>query len=98
MIAARRDREFTPTLIALREIQAQSETDGTDPEVKTRLAETIEVMQQLDGWYESIASLPRETQLTLLKTGAKIGDLLGSSPTADKPKKKKKKKKSEPES
>ncbi|WP_136636968.1 GbsR/MarR family transcriptional regulator [Pseudooceanicola onchidii] len=92
VIAARRDREFTPTLAALRELQATAETDDTPPEVKTRLAETIEAMQQLDGWYQSIAALPRGTQLALLKTGATIGDLMAPAP-----KKKKKKKKADPE-
>lgn len=89
VIAARREREFTPTLAALRDIQAASETDETPPEVRTRLAETVEAMQQLDHWYDSIAALPRRTQLTLLKTGAKIGDLI--APITPKKKKKKKK-------
>lgn len=89
VIAARRDREFLPTMAALRDIQASAETDDTPPEVKTRLAETLESMQQLDSWYESIRALPRASQLNLLKIGAKIGDLLAPS----EPKKKKKKKK-----
>jgi len=64
VIAARRDREFAPTLAALREIQAEAETDDTPAEVKTRIAETVETMQQLDGWYESLSALPRAMQLT----------------------------------
>jgi len=97
VIAARRDREFAPTLAALREIQAEAETDDTPAEVKTRIAETVETMQQLDGWYESLSALPRAMQLTLLRTGAKIGDLLAPAPEEPKEKKKKKKKKADPE-
>jgi DNA-binding transcriptional regulator GbsR (MarR family) len=97
VIAARRDREFAPTLAALREIQAEAETDDTPAEVKTRIAETVETMQQLDGWYENLSALPRSMQLTLLRTGAKIGDLLAPAPEEPKEKKKKKKKKADPE-
>jgi DNA-binding transcriptional regulator GbsR (MarR family) len=97
VIAARRDREFAPTLAALREIQAEAETDDTPAEVKTRIAETVETMQQLDGWYENLSALPRAMQLTLLRTGAKIGDLLAPAPEEPKEKKKKKKKKADPE-
>lgn len=92
VIAARRDREFLPTLTALRTIQAHAETDDTPAEVKTRLAETVEAMQQLDHWYDSIAALPRSAQLGLLRAGAGIADLL-SAPA----KKKKKKKKANPD-
>lgn len=92
VIAARRDREFAPTLSALRDIQVKAESDDTPAEVQTRLAETVEAMQQLDSWYESLSALPRATQLNLLKAGAKIGDLMTETPA----KKKKKKKKSDP--
>ncbi|WP_375174825.1 GbsR/MarR family transcriptional regulator [Pseudooceanicola sp.] len=102
VIAARREREFAPTLTALRDIQGSAEGDDTPAEVKARIAETVEAMQQLDRWYDSIATLPRALQLTLLKTGAKIADLLTPAapgePEAPKPKKKKKKKKPAPES
>lgn len=101
VIAARRDREFLPTLTALRDIQASAETDKTPPQVQARLAETVEAMQQLDGWYQSIAALPRQTQLTLLKMGAKLSDAIAAVTTPEpkdkKKKKKKKKKKDAPE-
>ena len=92
VIAARREREYVPTLNALRDILDRADSDGTPPEVKTRLAETVETMQALDGWYTNIASLPRATQLSLIRAGARLGSLVtGVS------KKKKKKKLAEAE-
>lgn len=89
VVAARREREFLPTLSALRDIQSNAEGDDTPAEVKTRLAETIEAMQQLDSWYESLAALPRSTQLNLLRAGAKASELLAPAPKKKKKKKKK---------
>lgn len=91
VVAMRREREFQPTLTALRDIQARAESDATPPEVQARIAETYETMQTLDGWYADIAALPRSTKLNLLKIGAKVASLLPDG----KPKPKKKKKKPE---
>jgi DNA-binding transcriptional regulator GbsR (MarR family) len=88
VIAIRREREFEPTLLMLRDIQSAAETDDTPPEVRTRMAETYEAMQALDGWYEDIAALPRAAQLNMLKVGAKIGSLLGDATGKSKKKKK----------
>lgn len=81
VVAGRRDREYAPTLAALRSVAAEAEADGTPESVKARLAETLETMQQFDDWYTEIARLPRGTQMTLLKLGAKIARFLpkGSS-------------------
>ncbi|WP_370271784.1 GbsR/MarR family transcriptional regulator [Pseudooceanicola nitratireducens] len=89
VIEARREREFAPTLTALRDIQGQAEGDDTPPAVRARIAETYEVMQTLDGWYDDISQLPRASKLSLLRIGSKIGALLSGD--ALKPKKKKKK-------
>lgn len=81
VVEGRREREYAPTLAALREVAKEAETDGTSQHVQKRLAETLETMQQFDDWYAEIARLPRGTQMTLLKLGAKIARFLpkGSS-------------------
>ncbi len=76
VVEGRREREYTPTLIALREVAAAAEADGTPAQVKARFAETLETMQMFDDWYAEMACLPRTTQLTLLKLGAKIARFL----------------------
>lgn len=92
VIEVRREREFEPTLNALRDIQGQAEQDETPAEVRTRMAETYETLQALDDWYAELSALPRATQLGLIKIGAKIGSIV-----SEKPKKPKKKKKDRPE-
>lgn len=73
----RREREYAPTLAAVREVLAEAKADGETPaEVVGRLRETLEVMQQFDCWYAEMARLPRGTQLALLRMGARLARLL----------------------
>ena len=81
VVEGRRDREFVPTLAALHDVAIEAESDGTPEHIRARFAETLETMQQFDDWYTEIARLPRGTQMTLLKLGAKSARFLpkGSS-------------------
>ncbi len=72
VVEGRREREFAPTLAALREVQAEAAADGTPAKIKDRMDETLETMQMFDDWYSEMARMPRAVHLTLLKLGAKI--------------------------
>lgn len=76
VVEGRREREYAPTLEALRSVAAAAETDGTPEHIRARYAETLDTMQQFDDWYSEIAKLPRSTQMTLLKLGARIARFL----------------------
>ncbi len=76
VVDGRREREYAPTLAALHDVAQEAKTDGTSQHVQTRLNETLQTMQQFDDWYAEIARLPRGTQMTLLKLGAKIARFL----------------------
>ncbi|MEZ5715328.1 MAG: MarR family transcriptional regulator [Paracoccaceae bacterium] len=76
VVEGRREREYAPTLAALRAVAEEAETDGTPPAIKARFAETLETMQMFDDWYGEMARLPRGTQMTLLKLGARIARFL----------------------
>ena len=76
VVEGRREREYAPTLAALHEVAKEAEADGTSAQVRKRFAETLETMQQFDDWYSEIARLPRGTQMTLLKLGARIARFL----------------------
>lgn len=81
VVEGRRSREFAPTIERVRECVEAAEADSaTPPEVRQRLAETLETMEMFDAWYREIARLPRATQLTLLKLGARIARFLPKSP------------------
>ena len=76
VIESRREREYAPTLAALREVQAEAEQDATPPAVKARIAETLSTMQLFDDWYSDVSRLPRAVQLTAVKLGARIARFL----------------------
>lgn len=76
VVEGRREREYAPTLAALRTVAEEAESDGTPAQIKARFAETLETMQMFDDWYSEMARLPRGTQLTLLKLGARIARFL----------------------
>ena len=77
VIEGRRNREFLPTISAVEGAHGLADADGRTPaEVTKRMKETLEVMQMFDTWYTQVARLPRGTQLTLLKLGARIAKFL----------------------
>ncbi|WP_264211031.1 GbsR/MarR family transcriptional regulator [Leisingera thetidis] len=76
VIAARREREFAPTLKALDEVMKEAGADGTPKPVKDRMGETLRVMRMFDDWYMDFSRLPRSVHLAVLKLGAKVARFL----------------------
>ena len=77
VVEGRREREFEPTMEALREVREAAEADGATPEeVQARIADMLEVMEMFDAWYRDIARLPRSTQVAMLKAGGALARLL----------------------
>ena len=76
VIETRREREFAPTLAALREVQKQADEDATPKDVKKRIDETLDTMHMFDDWYGEVSRLPRAVQLGVVKMGARIARFL----------------------
>ncbi len=76
VVEGRREREFAPTLAALREVQIEAQNDGTPKTVTTRINETLDTMQMFDDWYADMAQLPRGVQMNLVKLGSRIARFL----------------------
>lgn len=76
VIEGRREREYAPTIEALRAVSAEAETDDTPPKVKARINETLQTMQMFDDWYRDISRLPRSVQMAVVKLGARIARFL----------------------
>ncbi|WP_241525812.1 GbsR/MarR family transcriptional regulator [Pseudophaeobacter leonis] len=72
VIAARREREFAPTLRALQEVIEEAESDQTPKAIKERMGETLRVMRMFDDWYVDFSRLPRSVHLAVLKLGARL--------------------------
>ena len=79
VIEGRREREYTPTLAALREVQKEAAEDGTPGTMKARIDETLETMEMFDSWYAEMARLPRAVQLGMVKMGGRIAKFLPKS-------------------
>lgn len=76
----RREREFTPSIDAVRQTYEAAAFDGETPEaVQTRIRETLETMELFDAWYRDISALPRPVQKAMLKLGAGIARLIPRS-------------------
>lgn len=76
VVEGRREREFVPTIEALRGVSEASLQDGTPEHVKARMQETLAMMQTFDDWYRDVSRLPRGVQLLAIKLGAKIARFL----------------------
>ncbi|MGV6838663.1 MAG: GbsR/MarR family transcriptional regulator [Planktomarina sp.] len=72
VVEGRRQKEYLPTLNALRDVAKDAETDATPPEVQKRINETLETMQVFDDWYKDVSLIPRSVQKILLRLGAKV--------------------------
>lgn len=76
VVAQRREREFAPTLEALRRVTAEAKEDATPKPVQDRMVATLETMDLFDRWYLDVARLPRSVQLGVIKLGARIARVL----------------------
>lgn len=76
VVEGRREREFVPTIAALRDVAQAAETDDTPAHVQTRMKETLETMQLFDDWYRDVSGLSRGVQLMVMKLGARIARFL----------------------
>jgi len=72
VVEGRREREYVPTLDALRAVHAEAEDDSTPKAVKARMEETLATMQMFDTWYSEMSRLPRSVLLNLIKLGSRI--------------------------
>jgi DNA-binding transcriptional regulator GbsR (MarR family) len=76
IVRGRKEREFDPTVEALRAFLASPEIDQESAEARERIRQTLVLMESLSAWTEQMLRLEPETLGKLLKLGARISDLL----------------------
>lgn len=76
VVETRREREYVPTLAALKEVQQEAQSDATPQAVQDRISETLKTMQMFDDWYADVSRLPRSVQLAAVKLGGKVARFL----------------------
>jgi len=73
----RKKREIDPTLQMLREATADAKKDQDTPEqVKQRIADMLEFLEEVSGWYDQIRGMPRPTLLKLMRMGTKVAKIV----------------------
>lgn len=73
----RKKREIDPTLQMLRECSADARKDHETPEqVKQRIGDMLEFLEEVGGWYDQIRAMPRPTLLKLMRMGTKVAKIV----------------------
>ena len=79
VVSSRREREYEPTLAALKNVQDNAKSDGTPDDIRKWFADTLQTMEMFDSWYAEVARLPRPVQLAVVKLGAGIARFIPNS-------------------
>lgn len=73
----RKKREIDPTVQMLRECSADARKDQETPEqVKQRIGDMLEFLEEVSGWYDQIRAMPRPTLLKLMRMGTKVAKIV----------------------
>jgi len=78
IVDGRKRREIDPTLSMLRDCAAEAKQDTDTPaEVKERVANMLEFLEELSSWYDQVRAMPRPTLLKLMRMGARVAKMVG---------------------
>jgi DNA-binding transcriptional regulator GbsR (MarR family) len=76
IVRGRKQREFDPTIQALRDCLAHPELARESAVTRQRINETLVLMETTSVWVDEMLRLPPETLVKIMKLGAKIQGLL----------------------
>jgi DNA-binding transcriptional regulator GbsR (MarR family) len=76
IVRGRKQREFEPTIQALRDCLAHPELARESALARQRINETLVLMETTSAWTEEMLRLPPETLMKIMKLGAKVQGLL----------------------
>lgn len=76
IVRGRKQREFEPTIQALRDCLAHPELARESAVSRQRINETLVLMETTSVWVDEMLRLPPETLVKIMKLGAKIQGLL----------------------
>ena len=72
----RKQREFDPTVVFLRDCMASSDLAWEELEAQKRIADTLQLMETISVWGDEMLSLDPDTLVKVMKLGAKIQKLI----------------------
>ena len=81
IVRGRKQREFDPTIQALRDCLAHPELSRESAVSRQRINETLMLMETTSVWVDEMLRLPPETLVKIMKLGVKIQGLLRGKAT-----------------
>ena len=82
IVRERKAREFDPTITVLRDCVADSDFAAEDSATRSRLRQTLALMEALSSWSEDMLRLDTVTLTRLMRMGDKVRALLPRGKTA----------------
>jgi DNA-binding transcriptional regulator GbsR (MarR family) len=76
VVQERKEREFDPTIVMLRECLSSPDLDKEEKDAQARIKEALGFMETLSTWGEQMLKLEPSCLLKLMKLGGKIKDML----------------------
>jgi DNA-binding transcriptional regulator GbsR (MarR family) len=76
VVQERKEREFDPTIVVLRDCLDSPDIDKEDPSAKQRIADALGFMEDISSWGEQMLKLEPTTLMKMMKLGNKIKELL----------------------
>ena len=76
VVSERKEREFDPTIVVLRECLNSKELSKEEAAVQQRIKDTLALMESLSTWGDQMLKLDPSTLMKVMKLGAKIQNLL----------------------
>ena len=76
IVRGRKQREFDPTIVALRDCLAHPELGRESAVTRQRIQETLALMDTTSAWVDEMLRLPPEILVKIMKLGARIQGLL----------------------
>ncbi|SJM92569.1 Transcriptional regulator-like protein [Crenothrix polyspora] len=76
VVQERKEREFDPTIVVLRDCLASPDLDKEAMEAQLRIKEALGFMEAFSTWGEQMLKLEPSTLMKMMKLGNKIKDLL----------------------
>jgi len=76
VVRERKEREFDPTILVLKECLTSPDIAKEDLGAKKRIEETLNLMENLSSWGQQMLKLEPTTLMKVMKLGAKIQGFL----------------------
>jgi DNA-binding transcriptional regulator GbsR (MarR family) len=76
VVKERKEREFDPTIVVLRECLESQDLDKESKEAQDRISNALKFMEEISDWGDQMLKLDKACLTRMMRLGGKIRDLL----------------------